>query len=50
MREMTPHHNEQQNALKNKVLQSSILGYRLAMEIMFINAERNIIIENDEVN
>ena len=50
MREVTPHLNNQQNALKGKVVQSSILSHRIAMDIMFLNAESCMIIENDAVN
>ena len=50
MKEVTEHLNKEQHALRGKVTQSSILSHRLAMDIMFINAEISIIIENDAVN
>ena len=50
MREVTHHLNDQQNALKGKVVQSSILSHRIGMDIMFINAESSIFVEKDAVN
>ena len=42
--------HQNQNALKDKVTQSSILSHRMALDIMFLMGEKAIIIENDAVN
>ena len=39
-----------QNALKNRVTQSSILSHRIALDNMFLVGEKAVIIENDAVN
>ena len=50
MRSITPFLNEQQNATKGRVTQSSILSHRVALDLMFLNGEKSIITESDVAN
>ena len=50
MTTITPFLDKQQNALKGRVTQSSVLSHRVALDLMFITGERSIVIENDAVN
>ena len=50
MRTITPFLNTQQNALKERVTQSSVLSHRIALDQLFLRGERLIVIENDAVN
>ena len=50
MRAMQPVMKQEQNAMKGKVTQSSVISHRIAMDTMFAYGEKAIVIENDAVN
>ena len=50
MQAITSFLNKQQKTLKNRVTHSSMLSHRVALNQMFVNGERCVIIENDAIN
>ena len=50
MKAITSHLHPNQNALRGKVTQSSVLSHRIALDTMFVNGKKCIVIENDAVN
>ena len=50
MKAITSHLHPNQNALRGKVTQSSVLSHRIALDTMFVNGKKCIVIKNDAVN